>query len=132
MMEAIVGFVTGVIASMGLGGGFVLMIWLTIFVGVEQKAAQGVNLLFFLPIALLSLVIHIKGGLIDKSLVKKYLLGGIIGAVLGTIASNIIAGELLRKLFAMFLLAFGLRELFTAKKQDAPPERTGEERKSIH
>lgn len=122
MMEAIVGFVTGVIASMGLGGGFVLMIWLTLFADVEQKAAQGINLLFFLPIALVSLIIHIKGGLIDKALLKKYLFGGVVGAVLGTLASNIIAAELLRKLFALFLLAFGLKELFSAKKQEAPEQ----------
>ncbi len=118
MIEAVIGFVTGAIASMGLGGGFVLVIWLTAFAGVEQKAAQGVNLLFFLPIALLSLIIHLKGGLVDKSLVKKYLVGGIAGAVLGTFASNIIAGELLRKLFALFLLAFGVKELFSAKASD--------------
>ncbi|MBE6888493.1 MAG: sulfite exporter TauE/SafE family protein [Ruminococcaceae bacterium] len=122
-MEAIVGFVTGVIASMGLGGGFVLMIWLTVFAGIEQRAAQGINLLFFLPIALLSLIIHIKGGLIDKTLVKKYLLGGIVGAVLGTLASHIVPNELLSKLFSLFLLAFGLRELFVSGKQNAEKDR---------
>lgn len=116
MIEAIVGFVTGVIASMGLGGGFVLMIWLTMFAGVEQRTAQGINLLFFLPIALVSLIIHIKGGLIDKHLLKKYILGGVIGAVLGTVAAQLVANELLSKLFSLFLIAFGIRELLTAKK----------------
>lgn len=117
MIEAVVGFVTGVIASMGLGGGFVLVIWLTVFAGVGQKAAQGINLLFFLPIALLSLIIHIKGGLIDKTLIKKYIFGGIVGAVLGTVFSNIIGGELLRDMFAVFLLVFGIREIFSANKR---------------
>lgn len=116
MIEAIVGFITGVIASMGLGGGFVLMIWLTMFAGVAQRTAQGVNLLFFLPIALVSLIIHIKGGLIDKSLLKKYLFGGVVGAVLGTVAAQLVANELLSKLFSLFLIAFGIRELLTAKK----------------
>lgn len=118
MIEAIVGFVTGVIASMGLGGGFVLMIWLTGFAGIDQRTAQGVNLLFFLPIALLSLVFHLKGGLIDKSLVKKYLLGGVVGAILGTLAANIVPNELLRTLFSLFLIGFGLKELFTPAKKE--------------
>jgi len=99
------------------------MIWLTVFAGIEQRAAQGINLLFFLPIALLSLIIHIKGGLIDKTLVKKYLLGGIVGAVLGTLASHIVPNELLSKLFSLFLLAFGLRELFVSGKQNAEKDR---------
>ncbi len=111
MIEAVIGAVTGLIASMGLGGGFVLMIWLTMFAGVEQRAAQGINLLFFLPIALLSLVIHIRGGLIDKSLIKKYLLGGAVGAVLGTLASMVIPNNWLQKLFSLFLLCFGVREI---------------------
>lgn len=117
MIEAIVGFLTGVIASMGLGGGFVLMIWLTMFADVEQRAAQGINLLFFLPIALVSLIIHIKGGLIDKQLLKKYILGGIVGAILGTVAAQLVANDLLSKLFSLFLLAFGVRELFSANKK---------------
>lgn len=123
MMHAVVGFLTGVMASMGLGGGFVLVVWLTVFEQVGQKTAQGINLLFFLPIALLSLVIHLKGGLVDRQLLRRYIFGGVLGAILGTLASNIIAAELLRKLFALFLLCFGSRELFSARKQKAPPDK---------
>lgn len=116
MIEAVVGFLTGVVASMGLGGGFILVVWLTVFADVEQKAAQGINLLFFLPIALISLIIHIKNGLVNKSLVKKLTLGGILGAVIGTFGAMWIDNTLLRKLFAVFLLIFGLKELFSRRK----------------
>ncbi len=111
-MNMIVGFLTGVLASMGLGGGFVLVVWLTLFADVQQKTAQGINLLFFLPIAFISLMIHLKNKLVNKTLVKKMALGGIAGAVLGTLATRIIDNSALRFLFALFLLAFGLRELF--------------------
>lgn len=116
MMEAIIGFATGILASMGLGGGFILVVWLTLFAGVGQKAAQGINVLFFLPIAFIALILHLKNHLVNKQLVKKMLLGGIIGAVIGTFGSNVIANDLLRKLFALFLIAFGLRELFSPNK----------------
>lgn len=112
MMEAVIGFLTGVMASMGLGGGFVLVVWLTLFADVGQRAAQGINILFFLPIAFVSLIMHLKNGLVNKALVKKLAAGGLLGAAIGTLVSQAIANELLRKLFALFLLAFGLRELF--------------------
>ena len=69
MIQAVVGALSGVIASMGLGGGFVLLIWLTLHDGMPQREAQGVNLLFFLPIALISVIMHIRAGFIDKKLV---------------------------------------------------------------
>lgn len=116
MMEAIIGFATGILASMGLGGGFILVVWLTLFADVGQKAAQGINVLFFLPIAFIALILHLKNHLVNKALVKKMLLGGIIGAVIGTLGSSVIANDLLRKLFALFLIAFGLRELFSPNK----------------
>ena len=127
MIEAVVGFMTGVIASMGLGGGFILVVWLTVFAEVEQKSAQGINLLFFLPIAFISLIIHIKNGLVNKTLVKKLALGGILGAVIGTFGAMWIDNSLLRKLFAVFLLIFGLKELFSRNpEKDTDKARRGE------
>lgn len=118
MIEAVIGFLTGVMASMGLGGGFVLVVWLTLFEDVRQRTAQGINVLFFLPIAFVSLIMHIKNGLVNKLLVKKLAVGGLLGAAVGTLVSQVIANELLRKLFALFLLAFGLRELFSKSADD--------------
>ena len=120
MIQALVGFLSGIIASMGLGGGFVLLIWLTLFEDMAQRSAQGINLLFFLPIALVSVIMHLRAGLIDKKLVLSLIPGGIVGAILGTIASQVVGNDLLRKLYALFLLAFGLRELFrkSPEKQD--------------
>lgn len=120
-MEAVIGFLTGVLASMGLGGGFVLVVWLTLFADIQQRTAQGINVLFFLPIAFVSLIMHLKNGLVNKLLVKKLAVGGMLGAAAGTLVSQFIANELLRKLFALFLLAFGLRELFS-KKTDTERE----------
>ncbi len=118
MVSAVVGFLTGVLASMGLGGGFILVVWLTIFEEVGQRAAQGINLLFFLPIALISLIFHIRNHLVNGKLVKKIALGGVLGAVVGTYGAQLIDNDLLRKLFAVFLLAFGLRELFFKKQEN--------------
>ena len=73
-MNILVGILTGATASMGLGGGFILLVYLSVFTEIPQDIAQGINLLFFLPIALLSLIIHIKNKLTDLKLVGKYLI----------------------------------------------------------
>lgn len=87
---------------------------------MAQRSAQGINLLFFLPIALVSVIMHLRAGLIDKKLVLGLIPGGIVGAILGTIGSQVVGNDMLRKLYALFLLAFGLRELFrkSPEKQD--------------
>ena len=58
-------FLTGIFASMGLGGGMVLIVYLTVFAGFSQLAAQGINLVFFIPIAIISLVLHTKNKLVE-------------------------------------------------------------------
>lgn len=123
-MSAIVGFLTGVLASMGMGGGFILVVWLTLAEETAQRVAQGINLLFFLPIALLSLIFHIKNKLVNKEFVKKLALGGVLGAVIGTYGAQLIDNGALRKLFALFLLAFGLKELFAKKATEASSNTT--------
>lgn len=60
-----VAFLSGIFASMGLGGGMVLIVYLTVFAGFSQLAAQGINLVFFIPIAIISLVLHTKNKLVE-------------------------------------------------------------------
>ena len=116
-MIYIAAFFSAMLAAMGVGGGMLLIMWLTIFGGYSQIEAQGINLLFFLPVALLSLCIHIKNKLIDIKLVGKYLIAGLPCAVLGSIAASAIDVTLLRKLFAVFLLFIGISQLFYKQKE---------------
>ncbi len=117
-MNILVGLITGAAASMGLGGGFILLVYLSVFTNTPQDIAQGINLLFFLPIALLSLIIHIKNKLTDLKLVGKYLILGLPCAVIGSFVAGIIDVDVLRKLFAAFLLYIGVSQLFGGTKKD--------------
>lgn len=116
-MNILVGLLSGTAASMGLGGGFILLVYLSVFTSTPQDIAQGVNLLFFLPVALLSLCIHIKNKLIDIKLVGKYLITGLPCAILGSMAASLIDVTILRKLFAVFLLFIGISQLFKKQKE---------------
>ncbi len=111
-MNIIIGLLTGAAASMGLGGGFIFLVYLSAFTNTPQAIAQGANLLFFLPIALLSLIIHSKNKLIDREKVKKFGFYGLIGAAVGSIAGIYIEAVLLKKLFAVLLIIVGIKEIF--------------------
>lgn len=116
-MNLLVGFLTGIAASMGLGGGFILIIWLTFFGGLSQSAAQGVNLLFFLPVALFSAVIHAKNKLIEWKILPWAIAAGIVGAALGSGLSFMLDDNLLRKLFGGLVVLVGAKEVFHRKRE---------------
>lgn len=119
----IVGFLSGICASLGIGGGFVLLLYLSVIAGMPQKEAQLLNLIFFLPIALLSLIFHLKNRLIVKSAILPAVLGGAAGVVLGVMIASGMTNEWLAKLFAVFIFLVGCRELFSKPKlQPIPPE----------
>ncbi len=112
-VTTVVGFLSGVLASMGLGGGFILLVYLSLFTEIEQKAAQGINLFFFIPIILLSIVFHIKNKLIDF---KTALICGACGAATvfaGYALAKAVDNDWLRRAFAVFIILAGLRDLFS-------------------
>lgn len=107
--------ITGFLASLGVGGGMVLIIYLTSVMGLGQIEAQGINLLFFIPIALISVIIHHKNKLVDIKTVLPAIITGAIGAAIGAFAAEFIGSELLGKAFSAFILIIGIREIFCKK-----------------
>jgi len=115
VLATVVGAASGILASMGMGGGFVLLVYLSLFASIEQKTAQGVNLLFFIPIIVISVVIHMKNKLID---VKTALMCGAIGAATvfaGFWVATALDNAWLRRTFAVFIIIAGLKDLFSKK-----------------
>lgn len=111
----------GIIGSMGMGSGTVLIIYLTIFLNYEQTKAQGINLLFFLPCAIYSIVTYLRYGMINKKPLAKLILSGIIGACAGYAVLNLMPTELLGKLFGGFLVLIALNEIFNFKSKPKTP-----------
>lgn len=111
------GAVCGVFSGLGIGGGTLLMIWMTAVMGVAQKTAQGINLLYFLPTAVCALIFHIKNRLIRWKTVLPAAIAGSITAILGAWLATAMDTELLRKLFGAFLLAVGVRELIYRERK---------------
>ena len=108
-----VGTATGVLSAFGVGGGSLLLVYLTAFAGVEQTAAQGINLLYFLPAAAVALPAHWKNGYLDGKTARPAIAAGLSAAALGAWAATGVDVDLLRKGFGVFLLAVGCKELFS-------------------
>ncbi len=114
---AIAGVFGGILGGMGMGGGTVLIPLLSIFYAVEQHTAQAVNLIAFLPMAVVAIIIHCKNGLIEF----KGLLYLIVPAVLlsagGSFVASFIEGDLLKRLFGGFLIALSAFQVVTGLKR---------------
>ena len=106
------GAVTGILSGFGVGGGTLLLVYMTAFAGVEQHLAQGINLLYFVPAALLALPSHVKNGYIEKPVLIPAISSGLVCAALAAWLATGLEVSLLRKLFGIFLLLIGTRELF--------------------
>lgn len=110
-------FLSGLLCSMGFGAGSVLIIYLTSFLSMEQRQAQGINLFFFLPVALYCTIRYRKKGLIKKDIILPYIIWGIIGIYAGYCLMNYIPTEFLSKAFGGLLVFMGVRDLFVGKKK---------------
>ena len=106
------GLLSGLTASMGLGGGAVLIIYLTLFAGVDRITAGGINLLFFIPISLLAVIIYAVRKEIKWKTVIPISLLGLLGAVAGMWLIDFLGNEWIGKIFGGILVIMGLKETF--------------------
>ncbi len=110
-LAASAGTITGILSGFGVGGGTLLLIYLTAFAGMEQTMAQGINLLYFLPAAGTALPSHIKNGYIQKQAAIPAICAGLICTAFAAWIATSIDVEILRKCFGVFLLYVGISEL---------------------
>ena len=96
------GFVGGVIGGMGMGGGTLLIPLLTLFLGVEQHLAQGINLISFIPMSVVAIIIHAKSGLVKFKKIWVVALISALFSVLGSFISGKISSVILSKILGGF------------------------------
>jgi uncharacterized membrane protein YfcA len=107
MLLYILGFLTGILSGMGVGGGSLLVPALLISGKANQATAQGVCLAAFLPIALAAAVTHFKQGQVEIPLLPKLIPGALLGAVLGAVTAGRGPMGWLQGLFGAFLCLLG-------------------------
>ena len=112
----LVGLITGVVSGCGIGGGSLLMLYLTVIAGVATNEAAAINLLYFLGCALPAIRTHRQNRLIRGDTAWRCLPLGIPAAVLGALLALWLDTAWLHRGFGVFLLYIGFKELFYKEK----------------
>ena len=111
MLEFITGIIAGCFSGIGMGGGTILILILSVFMGIDQHIAQATNLIFFIPTAIIIILISIKKKIINLNNGIPLALFGMIGSFIGAkvaINMNVI---ILKKAFGFFLFFITLIEI---------------------
>ena len=108
----LVSTVLGFLASLGVGGGSLLVLWLTFIAGFEQETARNINLMFYIPGALIASFFQIRKGNLHLRQLLPAILCGCIAAVLTTFLAGFLDTGILRKIMGILFLIIGMREIF--------------------
>jgi uncharacterized membrane protein YfcA len=115
-VTVVIGTVLGFLSGLGIGGGSLLILWLTIVLGTDPQTARSINLLFFLPSAVIACILRRKHGMPAFSKLLPAIAGGTTAAAVVTWLASQTSPDVLRKPFGFLLLLTALRELFYRRK----------------
>ena len=119
LLPLLAGFATGILSAWGVGGGTLLLVLMTLFLGVAPLQARCINLLYFLPTAAMALPQYKKQGLLQPALLRAAIPSGLLAAALGSAAALWLDVDALRRPFGVFLLAAGVYTLL--KREERKP-----------
>ena len=117
LLPFLCGLGASVISAWGVGGGTLLLLVMTLFLGVDRRTAEGVILLFFLPTAASALVCPWRGGYLDKPTLKSAVPWAVATALLGAWVATTLDVEVLRKPFGIYLLLSGVSLIWPRKEK---------------
>lgn len=117
MWEFITGVISGTVSGTGMGGGTILILVLSIFLGIEQHTAQATNLVFFVPTSIAAIIVSIKDKLIEWKIGVTIAISGIVGAIIGANISAKMEVRNLKRYFGIFLAVIAIYEIYSLIKE---------------
>lgn len=116
MLEFLTGIISGTVSGTGMGGGTILILILSVFMGVDQHIAQATNLVFFVPTSITAIITTIKEKLINWKIGIPVAISGIVGAIIGAKISVKMDVNHLKKYFGIFLILITIYEIYSLIK----------------
>ena len=113
----ICGLVGGILGGMGMGGGTVLIPLLSLLSTVDQRLAQSINLLAFIPTSIVALILHAKNKLVKWKDAIVFAIPSVITSVLASLLVPKLGSKFLSSAFGVFLLILGIIRLKNAIKE---------------
>ena len=123
-MEIFSGIIAGIISTLGMGGGTVLILILANFLGLEQHIAQSTNLIFFIPTAIVATIINYRPRLVDVKLGTILVVFVVIGTIIGVNISLKVESSNLKHYFGIFLLIIAIFEIYDILKKYKKKKKT--------
>ena len=118
-LDLIIGTLLGFLTGLGIGGGSLLVLWLTLVLDVDPFTARGIVLLFFIPAAAISSIFRWKQGALTLRSALPAMVSGSAAAVLFSYISTMVDPHVLDRLFGIILIGAGIRELlYKGKRQE--------------
>jgi uncharacterized membrane protein YfcA len=114
-MNSILPFFLATLSGMGVGGGGLLVLYLTLAKEMPQAEAQGINLLFFLCAAAAAFAVNRKKRHFSWKNTLLLAVSGILMTIPGALLAMAMEGYLLRKVFGGLLILSGILSLFSKK-----------------
>ncbi len=116
MLEVLTGIISGMVSGTGMGGGTILILILSVFIGIEQHIAQATNLVFFVPTSITAIITTVKDKLINWKIGIPVAISGILGAIIGAKISVSLDVNYLKKYFGFFLILITIYEIYSLIK----------------
>ncbi len=110
---AFAGIIGGILGGMGMGGGTVLIPLLSIFYNVGQHTAQAINLVSFIPMAIVALILHFKNKLVEFDKILFMIIPGVLTCIVGCFIARSITGDILKRCFGGFLVLLSVFQFVT-------------------
>lgn len=112
LSDIIAALLFATLAGMGIGGGGLLVIYLTLVKDYPSLDARALNLLFFICAAASSLLVHTRRRKLDARLISVFAVTGIVGSLAGSTIASYLPADITNKLFGVMLIISGVITLF--------------------